>query len=678
MLLFSSFLGGTSIFISYSLMIMRPSPPFLSSGGPSNKGTNIRKSSDNAGFEEATFVTSPFQSEEGSRQQQIQSPLHAPRFPVPPPAATTTVSRTNKPNASKITSLPPSPHTVVDLSSSPTTAQGQRQEAAARAGVSTMTPPAVDNDQWYQDQIDYVRTQVEQMENMEIQRGREAKSIRSKWKRELFLMFEDPSSSPSAFIINLFVTFMIIFSAVLTTIETIPSLRKNNSHIWFALELAIVALFTLEFILRFLGHTDTWRQAWNHVKSVITIVDALAIFPFYIELILHRDTSYEFRFTILRIFRLLRVFSAFKYSSLLQLSIEVMIVAIKRSADALLAFLLFVTLTVLLFSTLMYFAERGTWDEEKQEFLTSEGEKSKFSSIPAAAFYSIVTLTTTGFGDMVPVTFIGKLVSFPMMISGILLIALPSIIVGRNFTQVWEAARKYRVQLPNVRTQRIGDTVIDEQVDGGDNDDHSSSLRSRRRRLRKRRYRARGDTNSSNGNRRDGSISSFETPSTRPLSARSPREMAGGYTHIKTGRNGNGCDDEDGDHHGRSDPIDALARKDSFEMQEFASSRHSEIDEQHRADGYEQIQVPISSESEDPDYHNKSSDDEHLAAEKPWKMRKQRLRKSKGKEAETDESLYISRNEWNGLHSELAELRQAVATSTELLQGLSEHLNSKK
>ncbi|KAI7832065.1 hypothetical protein BX661DRAFT_169898 [Kickxella alabastrina] len=185
--------------------------------------------------------------------------------------------------------------------------------------------------------------------SQDTQRGQEAQRIRSKWKRELFLLFEDPSSSPSAFVINVFVTFMIIFSAVLTTIETIPALRKGNSQMWLALELIIVAVFTLEFVLRFLGHTDSWRQAWDHTKSFVTVVDALAIFPFYLEMAFQRDTSYEFRFTILRIFRLLRVFSAFKYSSLLQLSIEVMIVAIKRSSDALLAFLLFVTLTVLLF-----------------------------------------------------------------------------------------------------------------------------------------------------------------------------------------------------------------------------------------------------------------------------------------------------------------------------------------
>ncbi|KAJ2675206.1 hypothetical protein GGI25_004046 [Coemansia spiralis] len=565
-------------------------------------------------------------------------------------------------------------------------------EQAAVAAVATATPPAVDEDQWYREQIDYVRTQVEQMENMELQRGQEAKSIRSKWKRNLFLLFEDPSSSPSAFIINVFVTFMIIFSAILTTIETIPALRKGNSHVWLALELTIVAIFTIEFILRFLGHTDSWRQAWNHTKSLITLIDALAIFPFYIELIFRRDTSYEFRFTILRIFRLLRVFSAFKYSSLLQLSIEVMIIAIKRSADALLAFLLFVTLTVLLFSTLMYFAERGTWDEERQAFLNSDGEYSKFSSIPAAAYYSIVTLTTTGFGDMVPTTFIGKLVSFPMMIAGILLIALPSIIVGRNFTQVWDAARKYRLQRSNVRVQRIGESLIEDEQD----ECHSSgrnSRRSRRQRLR----------NRGTGSRRNGSISSFESGPPQSI-VKSPMDTSGGYATVSGGQKEFSDDDTNvQDYARRSDPIDALARKDSIEMQELAS-RPAEPEE--RPDGYTQVETLYEQES---DYGSENEADSASSDNSKWtdrysnraqvqpkrrplhkrKPTSRSINRGKGKERagyednggegtglgnRQEDVIQVSRLEWESLNAELAALRSVIGSNGQILRAIATHL----
>ncbi|KAI8866396.1 voltage-gated potassium channel, partial [Ramicandelaber brevisporus] len=259
------------------------------------------------------------------------------------------------------------------------------------------------------------------------------------WKRELYLLLEDPSSSHAAFLVNIFVSFMIIFSAVISTIETIPALHGDHPQLWFNFETSIVIIFTIEYLLRLVAHSNSWRSLWNHLRSVLSIVDFISIFPFYIELMMHRDTSFEFRFTILRIFRLLRVFSVFKYSSLVQLSIEVVIVAIKRSADALGALFFFMILILVIFSSLLYFVERGVWNEGERKFLTSKGEVSDFDSIPAAFWFVMVTLTTTGYGDMVPQTFIGKLISFPLMLCGILIIALPSIIVGRNFTIVWEA-----------------------------------------------------------------------------------------------------------------------------------------------------------------------------------------------------------------------------------------------
>ncbi|KAJ1946993.1 hypothetical protein GGF37_000770 [Kickxella alabastrina] len=625
----------------------------------------------------------------------LQSPLHAQRFPIPGEAQGGAQSHHMRQRAKAsadtaaidigagrrpgpLRRLPTELHLGEGAGSGrpmrePSgSGDGAAEKPAALAPGGSLlagTPPAEGSDQWYRDQIDYVRTQVEQMESQDTQRGQEAQRIRSKWKRELFLLFEDPSSSPSAFVINVFVTFMIIFSAVLTTIETIPALRKGNSQMWLALELIIVAVFTLEFVLRFLGHTDSWRQAWDHTKSFVTVVDALAIFPFYLEMAFQRDTSYEFRFTILRIFRLLRVFSAFKYSSLLQLSIEVMIVAIKRSSDALLAFLLFVTLTVLLFSALMYFAERGTWDDARQAFLTADGEYSKFSSIPAAAYYSIVTLTTTGFGDMVPTTIIGKLVSFPMMIAGILLIALPSIIVGRNFTQVWEAARRFRAQRAGVRgPQRPGGML--EQLgmgarveDEGEDPEARGSGRTGRRSRARRARRAPTCAGAGSG-RRDGSVSSFESRSPR-AAARSPMEKPGGYTFVYSGQLSSPND------YARSpDPFDALARKDSIEMQEIADC-HSEGGEP--ADG---AAARTGAESASGDESGTSSG--HSSGRRSGWSRSWRKERGKGKGKGTARApegrLGVSRLEWEAMHAEMGLLRAAVAGNETMLRAIAAHL----
>ncbi|KAI9293892.1 voltage-gated potassium channel [Neoconidiobolus thromboides FSU 785] len=267
------------------------------------------------------------------------------------------------------------------------------------------------------------------------------------WKRDLYLIMEDPSSSNLALIFNLSLAALIIFSVLLTTIETIPSIRELKWSIWFVLELLVMLLFTIELALRVVAHSHTTKQLLEFLISPLTILDFFSIIPYYVMLLISQDTSVEFRFTILRVFRLFRLFRAYKYSNLLQLSIEVMLIAVKKSVDALAALLFFMLITIVLFSTFLYFAERGSWSDERKTFLTSHGVPSAFDSIPAAFWFVIVTITTTGYGDIVPSTFLGKVIAFPLMMLGILLIALPSVIVGRNFTVVWDVLKRRKIDM---------------------------------------------------------------------------------------------------------------------------------------------------------------------------------------------------------------------------------------
>ncbi|KAF9113266.1 hypothetical protein BGX27_001910 [Mortierella sp. AM989] len=287
----------------------------------------------------------------------------------------------------------------------------------------------------------------------------QANAIRNPFKRRLYLLLEDPSSSNAAFALNVWVSFAIVLSAVITTIETIPAFRSTDSKVWFYFETIMVAFFTIELIARIICHSDSLKQLKKFIFSPLAIIDLISILPYYIELALTNDTTVYFRFTILRLFRLLRVFRTFKYSSTIIMTIEVMIVAIKRSMDALSALFFFLITGTMLFSTLLYFAERGEWDEARQVFVDANNNPSTFDSIPAAFWFVMVTITTTGYGDMVPTTFIGKLISFPAMMCGVLLITLPSIIIGRNFTLVWEAMQRYKRQAAvNLREQNVTST----------------------------------------------------------------------------------------------------------------------------------------------------------------------------------------------------------------------------
>ena len=83
----------------------------------------------------------------------------------------------------------------------------------------------------------------------------------------------------------------------------------------------------------------------------MTYIDLLTIVPFYILYAAKGDFDYEFRFNILRAFRLFRIFRVYKYSSLFQMSIEVMLISVKKSSDALIALFLFIFIIIMVFST---------------------------------------------------------------------------------------------------------------------------------------------------------------------------------------------------------------------------------------------------------------------------------------------------------------------------------------
>ncbi|KAF9353347.1 hypothetical protein BGX26_008871 [Mortierella sp. AD094] len=334
---------------------------------------------------------------------------------------------------------------------------------SARAGneaQSRRSMHQVDMDlEWPMIDIPQELREMRDQEDSNSSANTQANAIRNPFKRRLYLLLEDPSSSNAAFALNVWVSFAIILSAVITTIETIPAFRSTDSKVWFYFETIMVGFFTIEFIARIICHSDSLKQLKKFIFSPLAIIDFISILPYYIEMALTKDTTVYFRFTIMRLFRLLRVFRTFKYSSTIIMTIEVMIVAIKRSMDALSALFFFLITGTMLFSTLLYFAERGEWDEARQVFVDANNNPSTFDSIPSAFWFVMVTITTTGYGDMVPTTFIGKLISFPAMMCGILLITLPSIIIGRNFTLVWEAMQRYRRQAAaNTREQNVTST----------------------------------------------------------------------------------------------------------------------------------------------------------------------------------------------------------------------------
>ncbi|KAJ7164776.1 hypothetical protein C8R43DRAFT_1122653 [Mycena crocata] len=263
-------------------------------------------------------------------------------------------------------------------------------------------------------------------------------AIHPEWRRNLYALLEQPTSSDSAFLVHVLMTALIVVSAIVTVLETVPAFHSIKTSVWFGLETSLVALFTIEYIARCLAWSGSWMSLFRWVVSFFGIIDLLSVAPYYIELLLLQDTSVFFRFSILRMFRLLRVFRPFRSNNTVLLTIEVMYISVRQSQHALFALGFFVIMVLTVFSTLLYFAERGTWDDILDTFINTDGDPSQFASIPAAAWFVLVTITTVGYGEITPRSFLGRLVTLPLLVFGLLLIALPSFVLGREFSLVWE------------------------------------------------------------------------------------------------------------------------------------------------------------------------------------------------------------------------------------------------
>lgn len=234
--------------------------------------------------------------------------------------------------------------------------------------------------------------------------------------------------------INIFIVVLIMLNVVAVMLETMPSVEKNPGIMRFFhyFDWTSVIIFTIEYVLRVWSsnHEEKYKHSvWGRLKYMMSppaLIDLIAIFPSY----LHAFIGLDLR--VLRMLRLLRFFRLFRLTAYTTPAHMISSVFRKRKNELALSFILAIFL-IIIASCIMYYAEHSA--------ILPDKKVNEFSSIPATIWWAVVSLTTTGYGDMIPVTNIGKAMASIIMLVGVAFFALPAGIITAGFIEEFRIIR---------------------------------------------------------------------------------------------------------------------------------------------------------------------------------------------------------------------------------------------
>lgn len=254
----------------------------------------------------------------------------------------------------------------------------------------------------------------------------------NKLQRKIWELFDQPDTSTAASCLAVFSVAVIVLAITVSIAETVPTIKDKKSYTnstdaaeedvwsedpWFLLELTFNAWFTIEYLVRLF----TSPNKCHFFTSILNFIDLIAIAPFYITLLL--DNAEASSVAALRILRVVRVFRIFKLSRYSK-SLQIIGYCVLESFRELGLLILCLFLSVVVTSSLLYYIETGNPDTH-------------FISVPATFWFSLQTITTIGYGDMIPHTALAKVMSAACAIFGALTLALPVLTFVSNFNTLY-------------------------------------------------------------------------------------------------------------------------------------------------------------------------------------------------------------------------------------------------
>ncbi|XP_056629257.1 potassium voltage-gated channel subfamily C member 4 [Triplophysa dalaica] len=275
------------------------------------------------------------------------------------------------------------------------------------------------------------------------------------WQPKIWALFEDPYSSRAARIIAFVSLFFILVSITNFCLETheafyelhnrtdvVTEGNKTVTNIVRVVETKpvltlvegfCVVWFTFEFLVRIICCPNKIL----FIKNTLNIIDFVAILPFYLEMSLSGLTSKAAKDVLgfLRVVRFVRILRIFKLTRHF-VGLRVLGHTLRASVNEFCLLIIFLALGVLIFATMIYYAERIGADPDDP----SGSNHTHFKNIPISFWWAVVTMTTLGYGDMYPQTWLGMMVGALCALAGVLTIAMPVPVIVNNFGMYYSLA----------------------------------------------------------------------------------------------------------------------------------------------------------------------------------------------------------------------------------------------
>ena len=250
-------------------------------------------------------------------------------------------------------------------------------------------------------------------------------------KRRQIYEILDPGRSDSTLgrTVDIALMTLISLNVIAVILESVPAYDAAYGQFFFAFEVLSVGLFTAEYLCRVwsvvdhedesLGYRSPFTGRLRYMLTPMAIIDLLAIIPFYLTIFFQVDLRF------LRVLRLFRIFKLTRYSSSMTLLLSVL----KEEAKPIAASMFVLFLLVIIAASMTYLAEHTA-------------QPDKFGTIPAAMWWAIITMTTVGYGDVIPVTVIGKFLAACIGIIGMGMVALPAGLLASGFNSALHRRRR--------------------------------------------------------------------------------------------------------------------------------------------------------------------------------------------------------------------------------------------